>query len=69
MSETKISVRDNGPFLIEGAITIVDSEGVPFPTPDKPVIALCRCGHSANQPFCDGSHNGCGFESAERAPS
>ena len=22
----------------------------------------CACGHSKNQPFCDGSHQGTGFE-------
>ena len=22
---------------------------------------FCTCGHSANQPFCDGSHKGTGF--------
>ena len=22
----------------------------------------CACGHSRNQPFCDGSHQGTGFE-------
>lgn len=23
--------------------------------------AFCTCGHSANQPFCDGGHKGTGF--------
>jgi CDGSH-type Zn-finger protein len=55
---------------VEGPVTILDAEGKPFPlNPDKPAIALCRCGHSANKPFCDGSHKGCGFVSAESAPT
>ena len=28
----------------------------------------CHCGRSQSQPFCDGSHKDCGFESAETAP-
>ncbi|UUO06057.1 CDGSH iron-sulfur domain-containing protein [Blastopirellula sp. J2-11] len=68
MSETKIRVRDNGPFLVEGPITLEDADGNTY-TIDKPTIALCRCGHSANRPFCDGAHKGCGFESSERVSS
>jgi CDGSH iron-sulfur domain-containing protein 3 len=66
MSDTKINIRDNGPFLIEGPVTLVDAEGKEY-TIDKPVFALCRCGASENRPFCDGTHKTCGFESAERA--
>lgn len=65
-----IRMRPNGPFLVEGPVTVVDANGNAFPTnPDKPAIALCRCGHSAGRPFCDGSHKTCGFESAELAPA
>ncbi len=65
-----IKVRPNGPYLIEGAVSIVDAQGNVFPTnPDKPTVALCRCGESANRPFCDGTHNKCGFQSDESAPS
>ncbi|QDU78106.1 Iron-binding zinc finger CDGSH type [Bremerella volcania] len=66
MSETKIRIRDNGPFLVEGPVTLEDSEGNSY-TIDKPSIALCRCGHSDNKPFCDGKHKHCGFTSEDRA--
>ena len=70
MSEVNIRIRDNGPFVVEGPVTVVDADGNAFPiSPDKPAIALCRCGASGNKPFCDGTHKTCGFESADRAPS
>jgi CDGSH-type Zn-finger protein len=70
MSDTKINIRDNGPYLVEGPFRLVDAEGNAYPLDSsKPSIALCRCGSSANRPFCDGSHKTCGFESADRAPS
>ncbi len=35
--------------------------GKAFGLAGRSVIALCRCGQSANKPFCDGSHNRIGF--------
>lgn len=67
MSEVKITIRDNGPFLVEGPFQLVDGAGNPHPLdPNKPAYALCRCGESQRRPFCDGTHKTCGFESAER---
>lgn len=64
-----IRCRPNGPFLVEGTIMVVDHEGNAFPlNPDKPNVALCRCGQSKRRPFCDGSHNTCGFQAMETAP-
>ncbi len=58
---TKITARTNGPLLVEGDdVTIVDQNGKPF-TPPGPKFALCRCGDSANKPFCDGTHSKNGF--------
>jgi len=69
MPEVTIKARDNGPFLVEGPVTIVDAAGGVFKIPpDKPAVALCRCGQSKNKPFCDGSHKTCAFMAAERAP-
>ncbi len=67
MAEVTITVRDNGPLLVEGPIRVVDADGKEFPMDkSKPAIALCRCGNSANSPFCDGAHKSCGFQSIER---
>jgi len=66
---TTITIRDNGPLLVQGPITVIDAAGNQFPIPaEKPSVALCRCGQSKNKPFCDGSHRGCNFMAAERAP-
>ena len=70
MPDVTIRCRPNGPFLVEGSVNVVDHEGNSFPlNPDKPAIALCRCGASGNRPFCDGAHKTCGFESSEAAPT
>lgn len=66
---TTITLRDNGPLLVQGPITVIDAAGTQFNLPaDKPAVALCRCGQSKIKPFCDGSHKACNFMAAERAP-
>lgn len=70
MSDVSIKVRKNGPLLVQGPFELTDAEGNVFPIDkSKPAIALCRCGASANHPFCDGAHNQCGFESEVKAPA
>jgi len=65
---TVIKVRENGPYLVSGPVTIVDSDGNEYTTPsEKPNVALCRCGGSTTKPFCDGTHSKTGFQAAERA--
>jgi CDGSH-type Zn-finger protein len=57
-----IEVRRNGPLKITGPVRIVDHEGRDIPVPaNKPTISLCRCGASANKPFCDSAHKTNGF--------
>jgi CDGSH-type Zn-finger protein len=53
---TKITVNSNGPLRVEGDFELVDQTGKAYGLAGRTVISLCRCGHSANRPFCDGSH-------------
>jgi CDGSH-type Zn-finger protein len=63
-----IRLRENGPLILQGGMTIVDHLGNEFTLPTgKDTIALCRCGQSKNKPFCDGSHRTCGFVAGELA--
>jgi CDGSH-type Zn-finger protein len=56
-----IELRDNGPLLVKNLkdFRLPDGTGAP----EKPIMALCRCGQSKNKPYCDGSHAGAGFDS------
>jgi CDGSH-type Zn-finger protein/uncharacterized Fe-S cluster protein YjdI len=51
----------NGPLMVEGTIEFRAADGSTFVT-EK--VWLCRCGHSANKPFCDGTHKKIGFSAA-----
>ena len=56
----QIKVRKNGPYLVTGGVRVIDHEGNLI-TEDGNFV-LCRCGHSAKKPFCDGSHKRVGFD-------
>ncbi len=62
-----ITVRNNGPYLVEGPVKVVDADGNDYMVHEKKRVSLCRCGASTTKPFCDGTHSKMGFEAAERA--
>lgn len=57
MAATKVTAKHNGPLRIEGDFELLDGDGKTYGLGGRTVISLCRCGHSANKPFCDGAHN------------
>ena len=57
---TKVTVTKGGPLLVKGKLTIELANGE---TEEKSgMTALCRCGASANKPYCDGAHKKIEFE-------
>lgn len=77
--EQKIVVTENGPYLVTGQVPLAVQvitpnqegqswdwvEGTVFPA--RTTYKLCRCGHSRNAPYCDGSHTTVGFNGEETA--
>ena len=61
MSAT-IECRPNGPYRVKGEVALANSKGERIAT--EAVFALCRCGGSANKPFCDSTHKKNGFSGA-----
>jgi CDGSH-type Zn-finger protein len=73
----KIKVTKNGPYIISSNIPlyeikfVLDNDKFPinFTKPEKVTVdetySLCRCGHSKNKPFCDGTHAKIGFKGDE----
>ncbi|MDR2334724.1 MAG: CDGSH iron-sulfur domain-containing protein [Burkholderiaceae bacterium] len=57
----EIDPTHNGPLHVSGSLEIVSGTGA---TINRVTDAwLCRCGHSGNKPYCDGSHARVGFVS------
>lgn len=59
--EVTITPALNGPLLVNGSLEIVSGTGHTLAKTTR--TALCRCGHSGNKPFCDGTHARIGFVS------
>jgi hypothetical protein len=54
-----IAVTDDGPLWVRGGVAIEAVDGSTYETRNR--VTLCRCGHSQNKPFCDGTHAEIGF--------
>ena len=54
----------DGPYLVNNLENFANQKG---PIETKETMALCRCGGSANKPFCDGTHAKIGFSSVKLA--
>ena len=57
---TEVELMKNGPLLVKGNVDIKSYDGTVV-TKEK-MTAFCRCGASANKPYCDGKHKQVGFE-------
>ena len=58
----EVAPKLNGPLRVTGNLEVVSGTGRTVNRATR--MFLCRCGHSATKPYCDGSHVGAGFEAA-----
>jgi uncharacterized Fe-S cluster protein YjdI/CDGSH-type Zn-finger protein len=58
-----VTATANGPYAVRGPATVYAADGTVLREVTR-VAFLCRCGHSATKPFCDGSHRRVGFMDA-----
>jgi len=51
----------NGPYMVSNLNKLSNQNG---PLNTNTTFALCRCGHSSNKPYCDGTHVNVNFSSS-----
>lgn len=56
----RIVAYPDGPLIVRGEVEISLADGTRLPR-HRRTVALCRCGHSAIKPWCDGTHKTSGF--------
>lgn len=63
-SKPRVSITPtpNGPYVVKHLEHLANRHGA---IDTRESVALCRCGGSANKPFCDGTHAKNGFSSAK----
>jgi len=59
----RITAYRDGPLLVRGPFTLTDQDGREIEVHAR-TIALCRCGRSAQKPFCDGMHKAVNWRAA-----
>lgn len=73
----RIVIRKDGPYIVSGNVELMEqsisSQGNDYKMNQGRIFdvgktySLCRCGHSKNMPFCDGSHEHVHFSGTETA--
>ncbi len=79
MARMRITVTEDGPYLVSGSVPLLRLEIVTNDIGESVAwreieridtgerYQLCRCGRSQDKPFCDGSHAEVGFDGTETA--
>ena len=57
-----VKVITDGPLMVQGECEMQDGQGNAMPPKGGDTIFLCRCGSSANKPYCDGAHKKISFK-------
>jgi CDGSH-type Zn-finger protein len=66
MADVTIQAQVNGNLKVTGPVTVVSATGEVKEFAKGETTWLCRCGHSGNKPYCDGTHKKIGFKDPER---
>ena len=68
-NRTTIRPELDGPYIVRNLRKLTNSKGESLRV--RPILALCRCGHSKLKPYCDGTHatiNFCSIKKPDRTP-
>ncbi len=57
----EVKIIKDGPLIVKGNFKIIGADGSELR--QMKMASFCRCGHSKNMPFCDGTHRKISFSS------